>query len=202
MKTALYLTPRDHGRRLTIDELESAAAQEGYRYELIRGRLAVSPVPDMPHDELKDWLVEQLREYARQRPDLVRRIKAPARVFLPEAREVTAPEPDIAVYEDFPASVPLPERNWRQASPFLVVEVLSPDTAEKDLERNVPLYLAVPTIREYWIVDTREGFDRPSLIVHRRRGQRWQRPILVGTGGTYATRLLPGFSLALDPQAP
>jgi Uma2 family endonuclease len=201
MKTALYLTPRDHGRRLTIDELESAQGQEGYRYELIGGKLDVSPLPDVPHDRLRKWL-ERLDDYVEARPDVLNHVQSPARVFVPDSAEVTAPEPDLAAYADFPLDLPLAEVNWRDASPLLVVEVLSPDTAEKDLERNVPLYLAVPTIREYWIVDTRDGFDRPSLIVHRRRGQRWQRPILVGNGGTYTTRLLPGFSLALGPQAP
>jgi hypothetical protein len=33
--TRLYLTPADHGRRLSLEEFESADAQAGFRYELI-----------------------------------------------------------------------------------------------------------------------------------------------------------------------
>ncbi len=66
--------------------------------------------------------------------------------------------------------------------------------------RNVELYLEVPSIREYWIIDPRESADRPTLLVYRRRGPRWQRPITVPFGGVYTTRLLPGFSMIVDPH--
>jgi Uma2 family endonuclease len=56
----------------------------------------------------------------------------------------------------------------------------------------------VPSIREYWILDPRADADQPALLVYRRRGRRWQRPITVPGGGTYATRLLPGFILRLE----
>jgi Uma2 family endonuclease len=84
----------------------------------------------------------------------------------------------------------------------LVVEIISENTASKDLERNVTLYLQVKSLREYWIIDPRhESHDRPSMRVYRRRGQRWQKPIEVPAGGTYSTRLLPGFTLVLDRHA-
>ena len=41
MTTQLYLTPADHGRALTLEEFLSARAQEGYKYEIIHGRLDV-----------------------------------------------------------------------------------------------------------------------------------------------------------------
>jgi Uma2 family endonuclease len=59
--------------------------------------------------------------------------------------------------------------------------------------------LQVPSIREYWVIDPREDADRPTLLVFRRRGRRWQRTIPVPAGTTYATRLLPGFELLIDP---
>lgn len=77
------------------------------------------------------------------------------------------------------------------------MEILSADNADKDLVRNVDLYLQVPSIREYWIVDPRAGASRPRLIVHRRRGRRWQQPIEIAGGGVYTSRLLPEFQLKL-----
>src|SRR5205823_3821523 len=107
------------------------------------------------------------------------------RVFIPDEPEATAPEPDSAAYRNFPLERPLRELRWQDLSPVLVVEVLSEDDPDKDLVRNVELYLQVPTIREYWIIDGRNDPDRPALRVYRRRGQRWQTVILVEFGGTY-----------------
>jgi Uma2 family endonuclease len=198
-KKRLYLTAADHGRRLSLEEFESADAREGFRYELIHGRLDVSPAPNFPHEDLLDWLRDELKAYAREHAEAINKVVGPARVFVPDIEEgVTAPEPDLACYHDFPLHLPKGTVNWRDISPLLVVEVVSPDNADKDLTRNVPLYLRVPTIREYWIVDPRESYECPTLTVYRRRGTRWQKVIQIEAGGTYTTRLLPDFSLVLD----
>jgi Uma2 family endonuclease len=119
-------------------------------------------------------------------------------VFVPGRSATTAPEPDLAAYHDFPLHLPRRQRRWQDHSPVLVVEIISADTAEKALVRNRNLYLQVPSIREYWILDPREDADRPSMLVYRRRGQRWQNPIQIPAGGTYTTRLLPDFVLVLQ----
>jgi Uma2 family endonuclease len=196
--TRLYLTPRDRGRPLTAEEFQTAQSREGFRYELIDGKLEVSPLPNLPHDLIREWLMDLLRAYARRHPEVIRRVLGPARVFLPRRRAVTAPEPDLAAYHDFPQHLPLRQRRWQDVSPVLVVEILSEDTADKDLVRNRALYLRVPSIREYWIVDPRVDAERPSLVVYRRRGSRWQRPLAVAGGDSYRTRLLPGFTLVLE----
>lgn len=198
MKIQLYLTPKDQGRPLSLEEFEHAGSQEGYHYELIDGKLEVSPLPNLPHEDLRDWLRDALKDYARQHGEIINYLKAPARVFVPGRRATTAPEPDVAAYHDFPLHLPLRQRNWRDFSPILVAEIISADTADKDLVRNLELYLEVPSIREYWIIDPRVEPDRPSLTVHRRRGQRWQQAIEVASGETYTTRLLPDFALVMD----
>jgi Uma2 family endonuclease len=200
IKRHLYLTPSDHGRPLTLEELERADGLEGYRYELIEGKLEVSPQPNLPHDVLVRWLSKQLDRYISRRPDVLNEVFTPARVLVPGRRATTAPEPDLAAYADFPLDIPLAELNRRTVRPVLVVEVLSEGNAEKDLVRNLGLYLEVPSVREYWILDPLTSPDTPTLTVHRRRGQRWQRPIVVPPGGTYTTHVLPGFSLLIDPH--
>ena len=154
-------------------------------------------MPDLPHDSIEVWLYDQLVFYRHKHPEITNYVTAGGRVFVPGHQRATCPEPDIAAYESFPYHVPRRERNWRTLSPILVIEVISPDTASKDLQRNVRLYLEVPSIREYWIVDQREDSDYPSLIVYRRRGTKWQKPIHVGPV-TYTTKLLPDFELKLD----
>src|SRR5262249_45999380 len=122
-------------------------------------------------------------------------------VHVPGRPGVTSVEPDVTAYYDFPLDKLLKDLHWRDVSPLLVVEVLSIDDPDKDLVRNLELYLQVPTIREYWILDTRADPDRPPMLVYRRRGSRWQRPIEVAYGETYTTKLLPGFELVLDPRS-
>ncbi len=199
MKTQIHLTPALDGTPIELDDFLSASGEEGHRYEIIDGRLAVSPLAGRPHEDLIYWIVECLRDYARMRPTILQRVMAPARVFVPGGEgRVTAPEPDIACYRVYPGG-PFVRRDWRDASPLIVVEVLSADTAEKDLVRNRRLYLRVPSIEEYWMLDPRESPDEPSLTILRRRGRRWAPAIHVPAGGTVTSAALPGFSLVLDP---
>jgi Uma2 family endonuclease len=201
MKTQMYLTPADHGRALTLEEFTSARGQEGYWYEIIQGKLDVSPLPILPHDVVRDWLKRVLDRYAARHPDVINPVRGPACVFLPEDDEaVTAPEPHIACYRNFPVDLPIDEVDWRDFSPVLVVEVISKDTADKDLERNPDLYLQGPSIRKYWSTDTRESFGRPSMLVFWRRGARWTAVRAVPPGGEYTTPLLPEFRLVLTPR--
>ena len=201
MHTRLYLTPADHGRALSWDEFESADAEEGYRYEMIEGRVFVSPAANIPHEDYVEWLRDLLLAYAHQHSDIISRVRDRSRVFLPDRTErITAPEPDISCYAEF-AERFTPDADWRDYSPILVVEVISADTADKDLVRNRRLYLQVPSIQEYWILDPREGVEGLTMYVYRRRGRRWAARLTVGPGETYTTPLLPGFSLVLDPLA-
>jgi Uma2 family endonuclease len=189
----------DHGHPVTLDEFESAEFEEGYRYELIDGRLYVTPMPNLPEDSNSMWLLEKLLAYKARHPKAIKYVSPKARVFVPGRPEVTCPEPDISVYRVFPTNVPIRERKWQNYSPILVIEVLYDADPHKDLVRNVELYLQVPSIREYWIVDARDFPDEPTLIVYRRRGRRWARSEY-GYGETYTTRILPAFKLLIDPH--
>ena len=119
---------------------------------------------------------------------------------MPGRPDVTNPEPDVAAYRKFPLHRPTGEVRWQDVSPILVAEVLSVDDPDKDLVRNVDLYLQVPSIREYWVLDTtREDPDHPYLTVRRRWRGKW-RVSEFAPGQTYTTSLLPGFKLRLDPR--
>jgi Uma2 family endonuclease len=85
--------------------------------------------------------------------------------------------------------------------PVVVAEVLSEGGEDKDLVCKMALYLQVPSLREYWVLDPLAAADRPALRVHRRRGAAWLRPIDVPFGGVYSTRLLPGLVLRIGPGA-
>ncbi len=194
----LKLGPRDHGRELSYDDFMAGDYREGYRYEIIDGKLYVSPLPNLPENSLEDWLSGHLRRYVAERPDILNYLSNKARVFVPARERTTVPEPDLAAYHNFPLHMPFRQRRWEDVSPVLVAEIVSSDP-DKDLVRNVDLYLAVPSIREYWVIDPRQDPDQPHLTVRRRTGKRW-RVIEVPFGETYTTKLLPGFELVNDPR--
>lgn len=196
MSTVLQFGPVDHGRVVTDEEAESGSFEEGYKYEVIDGRLYVSPTAEQPHDWFERDIHGNLTGYSRLRPDIIDVVTAGARVFVPGRRRTTAPEPDIAAYRDGPKKR---RDRWRNFSPLLVVEILAGDTAEKDLVRNVDLYFCVPTIEEYWIIDARDP-ALPTMIVHRRTPGGWD-VRHVATGEEYTTPLLPGFSYTLTAEA-
>ena len=190
----------DHGFPCPLEEFETAEFDEGFKYELIDGRLYVSPTANLPEDRNGMWLLEKLFAYKAKHPKALNYISPKARVFVPGRAEATCPEPDICAYRTFPVHLPMKEVKWQAVSPILVVEVLFDADPHKDLVRNVELYLQVPSIREYWIVDARDFPDEPTLIVHRRRGQRWA-VRKYQFAETYKTTLLPGFSLLIDPHS-
>ena len=56
--TRIQIGPADHGRRMTLDEFREAEEEPGYRYELARGVLEVTEVPNDPHGQIVDNLHE------------------------------------------------------------------------------------------------------------------------------------------------
>ena len=199
MATLLKLGPADHGRPLSLEEFLAAEGQEGYHYELIGGKVYVSPTLNLPENWTEIWLMEMLSDYSRQHPEVTNYVTNKSRVFVPGAEEVTAPEPDLAAYHDFPRHRAPRDLRWDEVSPFLVVEVLAESDPDKDLDRNVELYRQVPSIQEYWIIDARRSAEQPTLLVYRRRDRRrWRKLLTVEPGEIYRTDLLPGFSLTLD----
>jgi Uma2 family endonuclease len=192
--------PRDHGCLVGDEEAAAARYKEGYKYEIIEGRLYVSPVPNLPEECLDAWLRRKLDEYSARHPDVINFVTSKARVFLPDRELTTSPEPDVAAYHGFPVNRPIRNLRWEDVSPVLVAEVLVDSEPFKDLVRNVGLYIEVTSIREYWILDGSADPDEPTLIVHRRRGMRWQKAREYRFCSTYTTPLLPGFKLLIDPH--
>jgi Uma2 family endonuclease len=184
---------------MTFEEYMAGGYVEGYQYELIDGKLYVSPQPNAPHGLVERWIYLKLHYYSVEHPEVINFVYNGTRVFVPGRRGVTCPEPDVAAYRRFPLHLPRRQIRWQDVSPVLVVEVLTGDDPDKDLVRNVELYFQVPSIKEYWLFDAREDPDHPTLRGHRRYAKRW-RIIDLGFGETYTTKLLPGFELVVDPN--
>lgn len=190
--------PANNDAPLSLDDFESAEYEPGFKYELIDGRLSVAPAPNPPENYLETWLYRELLAYHTAHPAVLGYISNKPRVFVTARRKATVPEPDIAGYSGLDLTGGLRHLDWRDMQPMFLAEVLVDGDPTKDLVRNPELYLAVPSVKEYWVLDGRDDPERPTLIQHRRRGKRWiVREFPFGT--TFTTKLLPGFSLLVDP---
>jgi Uma2 family endonuclease len=197
MSTLVKLGPSDHGRQMTYDEYLAGDYQGGYHYELIDGKLYVTPLPNVPENRTEIWLLYKLFRYVDDHPRIINYVTNKSRVFVHSRPDATTPEPDLAAYHDFPLELPPEEVRWEELSPLLAAEVLSSDDPEKDMVRNVELFWQVPSIKEYWVLDIRQNASRPTMRIYRRGRKKWQ-IIEVAAGETYTTKLLPGFELVLD----
>lgn len=194
---SLRLGPADHSRELSYDEFLAGDFAEGHKYELIDGRLYVSPLARFQHDRVLQHVNRSLTFYQGLHPAAVQWISTEARVFVPGRRRTTCPEPDFALYNTCPTS---DELDWDDISPIIVVEVVSPGDPYKDYVRNVDLYQRVPSIREYWVFDRCGEPNGPTLTVyHRESGRQKWKTADFGPDDVYSTKLLPGFKLPVCP---
>jgi Uma2 family endonuclease len=147
--TAIRIGPADHGRAMTLEEFMDAETEEGYRYELARGVLEVSEVPNDPHGEIVCLLIGALWEYRKQHPGVIQRSGGAGefRLWLPGM--ISGRIPDVAVVL---TNTPKDRRGRRP--PSLVMEVVSEgsEVHQRDYSTKRQEYLAFG-IREYWIVD-------------------------------------------------
>ncbi len=128
------------------------------RLELIKGRLfKMSPAPLRYHQELSGALFGEFRAYLKKRPCKV--FHAPFDVRLPTLQEeendeqiYTVVQPDIVMVCDRSKL----DRRGCLGAPDLIVEILSPSTAAKDVREKFHLY-EESGVREYWIVHPEEA---------------------------------------------
>jgi len=196
--TRIRLDSRDHGRRLSLSEFDDAEYSPGFHYEIIDGRLYVAPAPDLPENILESWLRNKVESYRHQRPDAVAYVAVRGRVFVSTKARSTVPEPDLALYPSFLAT-DYNTVKWQDMSPMIVIEILVGGDMAKDLSRNPKLYHRLKSIREYWVLNASQDANRPTLVVHRRRGKSWAVEIHP-FNSTYTTDVLPGFELVIDPH--
>ncbi|MCZ6491860.1 MAG: Uma2 family endonuclease, partial [Acidobacteria bacterium] len=80
-----------------------------------------------------------------------------------------------------------------EGAPDLVVEVLSPSTADKDRRRKLAVYSQFG-IQEYWIVDP----ETRTMELYRQTGDGLQLARQFALGDTFKSHLLSGFQLPVD----
>ena len=164
---------------------------EAKRYQLLDGELILAPAPTTRHQWISSRLYLALEEFVSSTRG-GRVFYAPTDVVL-SAHDVV--QPDI-LYVSNSRSRIVTEANV-QGAPDLVVEVLSPATAQDDRGYKRTLY-SRHGVREYWLVDPEaetvevltEGDAGLTLAATYQRGQTVMSPFLAGL----AIELRPIFS--------
>ena len=177
---------------------------EGDRRELIEGDFFITPVPNIRHQESGSITpVPNIRHQVISRNLGIRLwehvdTNGLGQVFLAPTDVVLSPEsvvqPDILFVSNERRGI-ITEANVSGA-PDLVVEILSPSTAERDRELKLTLY-ARYGVREYWIVDPDdETVEVMELGAEGAAGVRRY------DAGTVESVLFPRLSIALDDIFP
>lgn len=175
--------------RMSIDEYLAADLPEGHRYELVKGVVEMSPIPDIPHDRVVNRLNRLLVLYTEQRPDVVGYLSQRFAVAI-STRE-TAREPDFGVYQL--AESPLqPGRRWCDVVPMLVIEVVSQGQEPRDYVDKRRDYWDAG-VGEYWIADP----QRKTLTVLTRHRVDWTEQVFA-VGESYSPAILPGLEISVD----
>ena len=130
-------------KRTYADYLETS---DDERYELLHGELVMAPAPLTDHQLVVMELGSQLHTFVKDR-NLGAVLSAPTDVVLSDTDVV---QPDILFVSNERRHIRTRENI--QGAPDLVVEILSPTTAERDRSVKSDLY-AQHGVHEYWIVD-------------------------------------------------
>ena len=163
------------------------ATPDDERYELLDGKLMMVPAPNRKHQEILGRLHIELSRFTQER-GLGKVYVAPFDVFLSDTDVV---QPDLLFISRAREHM-LTDDNVRGA-PDLVIEILSPSTADRDLGYKHDLY-GRHGVLEYWIVDPMAE----TVAVHRQGNGRLELAATFGRPDTLRTALLDGLQLRLD----
>ena len=173
--------------RYTYRDYMNLPESEEKRYELIDGELYMVPSPTPMHQDLLQNLYRILDVFVRGQ-DLGKVYLAPLDVVLSEEDVL---QPDILYISTNREGI-ITERNIRGA-PDLVVEVLSPGTADRDRTLKRARYLKYG-VREYWMVD-----PQARTIEVLKAGQTEFESVRVYPEGTTATSpVLENLAVSVD----
>jgi Uma2 family endonuclease len=183
--TLLQLGPDANGMLLAPQEFDTADFEEGWRYELVRGVLIVTPSPSHKERDPNDELGYLLRRYHSDHPQ-------------GSALDATVSEETIQVGDerrraDRAIWAGLGRLPADEEVPTIVIEFVSAGrrSRQRDYEEKRDEYLGAG-VREYWIIDR---FTRTMPVFS--SAQTASQPQSVHEQESYTTTLLPGFELPL-----
>jgi Uma2 family endonuclease len=173
------------------------------RYELIDGIIYdLAPAPSTAHQRVLRRLFFLFESYLNQNSDQAKDCElftAPFDVRIPLADEKdeeieTVVQPDIVIICDQSG---LDEKGYR-GTPDLIVEILSPATAQKDMVNKLNLYERAG-VKKYWII---HPIDRTVMVLKIGINNRYGRPETYTAEDKIKTDFFTDLTVALDKVFP
>ena len=171
--------------KLTYEDYKNTP--EGERYELLDGVLVRLVTPPIVHQCVEMDLGTLMNLFVKEN-DLGRVFSAPTDVLLSDTIVV---QPDLLFISEERANI-ITEQNI-QGAPDLVVEILSPSTANRDWTTKRELY-ARHGVKELWIVDP----DAKIVWVMLLRDGDFRHMRVYGEGQSFTSTTLEGFTVDID----
>jgi Uma2 family endonuclease len=156
------------------------------RFEVIEGKLFLTPAPRTSHQRICGELFAALREHVR-RHDLGEVLIAPCDLVLSETNVL---QPDILFVRRDRLSI-IGEK-YVSAAPDLLVEVLSPRTRTRDRKLKLRLYARFG-VRELWVADG----DSRSIEVFESADGRFRLRKRYQAGQALRSKVLPKLRLSV-----
>ncbi len=172
--------------KFTYEDYRTAPPDK--RYELLDGDLVMAPAPNLKHQEVQFRLGRRLGQFIEER-GLGKFYFAPCDVVLSDTDVV---QPDLLFVSRERDHVLSGGDNVRGA-PDLVIEILSPATADRDRGYKRALY-GRHGVAEYWLVDP----AAETVWIHRQRAGVLAVAHTFGRQETLRSPLLAGLELDLD----
>ena len=166
-------------RRMTVEEFLAWDDGTDTRYELVDGVAVAMAPPGGPHRTIAGNAATLIGVNLRRRPPCHVEIEAGVRIS-----DHVRWQADLAVT----CMPPAPDVD----EPLLIVEVLSPSTRAKDLDRKLRDYKSLPSVREIWLIDSEARWAQ----VWRRLPDGWAGRDHIG-GGSFRSAVLEE-AVALD----
>jgi Uma2 family endonuclease len=163
---------------------------DGTRFEIIDGELLVAKQPGWDHQLVALAIGGILQDWCRKTEAGIANA-APGVIFA-EDEDVA---PDVVWVSSQRLARALATDRKLHEAPDLVVEVLSPGTANERRDRDAKLQLYTRRgVREYWIVDV----AKREIDVYRRATEALQLVVTLRRGDLVESSLLPGFVATVD----
>ncbi|MCG3130846.1 MAG: hypothetical protein FLDDKLPJ_01619 [Phycisphaerae bacterium] len=161
---------------------------EETRAEWVEGEVVLMSPSNWPHQDLTLWLAALMRFFV-DRHRLGKVVSAPFQIKLP-GPQGSSREPDILfIAQENPGEL---RRTLFLGAPDLAVEVVSPDSVERDHVEKFNEYERAG-VREYWVIDPDER--RADFFVLNDEGHY----LAVSTvSGWFTSVVFPGFSLNVE----
>jgi Uma2 family endonuclease len=194
MNDVVFESTREMSQEEFASWVENRAAEPN-RYELLNGRVVMTPPAGYPHGEIEATLVALLRQHVAARK--LGKVFGSSQGFELPSGDTVAGDASFVSSERWQAAPPPEPGKFLRVVPDLLLEILSTSTASRDRGEKKAIN-ARNGVREYWLVDPRAR----EVLVFGLIGASYAEPVIHAVSGRCESRVLPGLEIEIGEIFP